>query len=275
MKIVFNEKCLRYTFPFHPETPERVEKIKSALEELGFAFVKAEKIEEKLLLKVHERDFVEKLKKKEYFDADTPRLEFDYALLSASCAVKAARVCGFSLSRPPGHHAGRNFLGGFCYLNNLAIALESVRGEGEKAVILDLDAHHGNGTENIFLGNENVLYVSLHQHPLYPGTGRESRRNCINFPLPPYTGGNLYLKTLQKALEIARKFSPAIFAVSLGFDTYERDSLSQLLLKESDFKYIGKLVSEFAGNAKRFFLVLEGGYARDIENPAYAFFKNF
>ncbi len=275
MKVVFDERCLEYAFPFHPESPERVEKIKLALEELGASFIRPKKIEEKLLLKVHEKSFIQKLKKKDYFDLDTPKLEFSYALLSAACAVKAAKINGFSLSRPPGHHAGKNFLGGFCYLNNIAIALESVRKESEKAVILDIDAHHGNGTENIFFAKENVLYISLHQHPLFPGTGKESRKNCINFPLPPCTGGELYIKTLQKALEIAEKFSPDIFAVSLGFDTYERDELSQFLIKESDFEFIGKLLSSFAKTTEMFFLVLEGGYAREIEKPAYAFFKGF
>lgn len=275
MKVVFSEKCLEYAFPFHPETPERVEKIKTVLQEIGASFVKPEKIDEKYLLKVHEKNFIEKLKKKEYFDVDTPKLDFSYILLSAACAVKAAKINGFSLARPPGHHAGKNFLGGFCYVNNIAIALESIRKKEEKAVILDIDAHHGNGTENIFFGKENVLYISLHQHPLYPGTGIKSRGNCINFPLPPYTGGELYFKVLEKALRIAKKFQPDIFALSLGFDTYEKDSLSQFLLKEKDFENIALFLKNFKDSVKRFFIVLEGGYAGNIETPAKAFFKSF
>lgn len=273
MKVVFDERCLDYAFPFHPESPERVEKIKFVLEEFGASFIKPEKIDEKLLLKVHEKSFVEKLKRKDYFDPDTPKLDFTYTLFSAACAVKAAKINGFSLSRPPGHHAGKNFLGGFCYLNNIAIALESLRKENEKAVILDIDAHHGNGTENIFFGKENVLYISLHQHPLFPGTGRESRKNCINFPLPPYTTGELYIKVLRKALEIAHSFSPDIFAISLGFDTYEKDPLSQLMLRERDFQNIATLIRSFSQSAKRFFIVFEGGYANDIEKLAKAFFE--
>ncbi len=273
MKVVFDERCLEYAFPFHPESPERVEKIKAVLEEFGVSFVKPEKIDEKLLLKVHEKDFVEKLRQKNYFDPDTPKLDFEYALLSASCAVKAAKVNGFSLARPPGHHAGKNFLGGFCYLNNVAIALENIRKKEEKAVILDIDAHHGNGTENIFFGKGNVLYVSLHQYPLFPGTGKESRENCINFPLPPHTDGKLYIKTLGKALGIVEKYSPEIFAVSLGFDTYEKDPLSQMALKECDFYSTGKIIKKFSESTGNFFLVLEGGYSQEIEKPIKNFFE--
>ncbi|HIQ49698.1 MAG TPA: histone deacetylase [Nanoarchaeota archaeon] len=273
MKVVFDEKCLNYIFPFHPENPQRVEKIKLVLEELGASFIKPRKINETLLLKVHEKEFIKKLKNKEYFDLDTPKLDFDYILSSVSCAVKAAKVNGFSLSRPPGHHAGKNFLGGFCYLNNIAVALKSIQKKEEKAVILDIDAHHGNGTENIFFGKENVLYISLHQYPLFPGTGKESRKNCINFALPPYTKGEFYIKVLIKALKIVEKFSPDIFAISLGFDTYEKDNLSQLLLKEKDFEKIALLVKPFKQTAKKFFMVLEGGYAKDIEKPAKAFFE--
>ena len=273
MKVVFDEQCLDYAFPFHPESPERVEKIKLVLEEFGAGFIKPEKIDEKLLLKVHEKSFVEKLKRKDYFDPDTPKLDFTYTLFSAACAVKAAKINGFSLSRPPGHHAGKNFLGGFCYANNIAVALKSIQKQEEKAVILDIDAHHGNGTENIFFGEQNVLYISLHQYPLFPGTGKESRKNCINFALPPYTKGEFYIKVLIKALKTAEKFSPDIFAVSLGFDTYEKDNLSQFFLKEKDFEKIALLVKSFRHTAKKFFLVLEGGYAKDIERPARAFFE--
>ena len=275
MKVVFDERCLEYSFPLHPENPERVEKIKLVLEELGNSFVKPGKTGENSLLKVHEKDFVDKLKTKDYFDPDTPKLDFGYILLSVGCAIKAAKINGFSLSRPPGHHAGKNFLGGFCYLNNIAIALESIRKENERAVILDIDAHHGNGTENIFFGNENVLYISLHQHPLYPGTGKESRKNCINFPLPPYTTGNIYLKILLRAAKIIERFSPNILAISLGFDTYEKDKLSQFLLKENDFEMIGAILNRLTANTEKFFIVLEGGYAEDIEVPAYGFFKTF
>ncbi len=273
MKVVFDEKCLEYEFFSHPESPERVEKIKIVFEKLGAEFVKPEHIAERELLKVHEKKFVERLKLKDYFDPDTPRIDFRYPLISAGCAVKAAKISGFSLARPPGHHAGKNFLGGFCYLNNVAIALESIRKKDEKAVILDIDAHHGNGTENIFFGKENVFYISLHQHPLYPGTGRGSRKNCINFPLPPYTTGALYLKTLAKAIECIEKISPKIVAISLGFDTYINDPLSQFMLSPKDFEEIGKMISSVLKNVEKWFIVLEGGYAEEIDIVAYHFFK--
>jgi acetoin utilization deacetylase AcuC-like enzyme len=103
--------------------------------------------------------------------------------LAAGAALGAQEIAlsgenVFSLMRPPGHHAGRDSLGGFCYFNNIAIAIAKALIKIKKAVILDLDCHHGNGTQDIFLGDNRVLYISLHQSPLYPGTGLKSAKNC-------------------------------------------------------------------------------------------------
>lgn len=161
--------------------------------------------------------------------------------------------------RPPGHHAGRNgeALGaptkGFCYFNNIAIAVKYL---GKRVLILDIDGHHGNGTEEIFLGDEKVIYVSLHRHPEYPGTGIESRENCFNFPLKADCGEKTYLETLKNAFRKIDFKKIEIIAVSAGFDTYKHD-LASLGLTEKSYKKIGEQIAKFKKPA---FFILEGGY---------------
>jgi len=126
-----------------------------------------------------------------------------------------------------------NFLGGFCYFNNIAIAIKKLN---KKAVILDLDAHHGNGTQDIFYNCENVLYISIHQKNIFPGTGYINEKNCFNYPLPPGTDWQLYLKTLKKALEEKNKFKPEILAISIGFDTYYKEIIANFKLRKKALK---------------------------------------
>ncbi len=161
--------------------------------------------------------------------------------------------------RPPGHHAGRSGVAlgaatrGFCYLNNIAIAVKKLC---KKTLILDIDGHHGNGTQEIFQGDEKVVYVSLHQSPNYPGTGHFSEGNCINFALPSDCGGQRYLETLDKALHTVDLSRVEVVAVSCGFDTHLGD-LATLSLVEHDYWEIGKRVAFLRKPA---FFVLEGGY---------------
>ena len=267
MKIVFDKKCLEYKFEGHPESPERVEKIYKTLKENSYKFSKPKLISEKEILEVHKREHLENLKKKNYFDPDSPPIDFIFPLISASAAVKAAEIRGFSICRPPGHHAGKNFLGGFCYLNNIVIAVKTL---GLRTAILDLDAHHGNGAQDIFLGSKDILYVSLHEYPLYPGTGYESEKNCINFSLPHYTSESSYLKVLSNALEIIEEFKPEILAVSIGFDTYSKDPLTTLQLEKESYVKIGKMITSLN---LPMFLVLEGGYSEEIGELALNFLK--
>jgi acetoin utilization deacetylase AcuC-like enzyme len=162
--------------------------------------------------------------------------------------------------RPPGHHAGRFgaalgvYTRGFCYLNNIAIAVKALNKE---TLILDVDGHHGNGTQEVFQGDPKVVYVSLHRHPHYPGTGVRSEGNCLNFPLPADVGEKRYLETLDKALSMIRDVGRfGVVAVSAGFDTYRGD-LASLGLTENSYREIGRRI---AGLGKPTFFVLEGGY---------------
>jgi len=263
MKIIFSEKCLEYSWPGHIEGPERVRKAFEFLKKkYEFSEPKPASLEE--LLKVHSREYVDLIKNARtgsYLDGDTPVPEniYEFARLSAGGAMLAAREKGFSLMRPPGHHAGRNgkALGaatlGFCYFNNIAMAVKSL---DLQTLILDIDGHHGNGTQEIFLGDPKVTYISLHRYPHYPGTGLRSQGNCLNFPLSYPAGDSLYLKTLDKALGQVDMTGIEVVGISAGFDAHQGD-LASLGLSSEGYREIGIKVGALG---KPTFGVLEGGY---------------
>jgi acetoin utilization deacetylase AcuC-like enzyme len=259
-KIIFSPKCLGYG-SWHIEGPQRVKLAHEFLAEKGYEFLEPKPAEEDDLLRVHDADYLWNLRKGLVEDADTPAYDniYEYARLSAGGALLAAQVQGFSLMRPPGHHAGVSGVAlgaptrGFCYVNNVAVAVKSL---GKPTLILDIDGHHGNGTQEVFQGDARVTYVSLHHHPLYPGTGFRSEGNCLNFPLPADVGEARYLETLDKALGMVVGRSFEVVAVSAGFDTYAGD-LASLGLREHSYWEIGKRI---AGLGKPTFFVLEGGY---------------
>ena len=172
--------------------------------------------------------------------------------------------------RPPGHHAERNRVMGFCYINHIAIAVMKLIESHELArvAILDFDCHHGNGTEDIFFGFDQVLFVSLHQSPCYPGTGLESRGNCINYPLPPGTKPPEFLKAIDMALEKIKAFAPALIAVSAGFDAYKNDPITEMSLDIETYHAIG---ARIAALKLPTFAVLEGGYAAELAQCVEAF----
>ncbi len=170
--------------------------------------------------------------------------------------------------RPPGHHAGKDELGGFCYFNNIAIAIKRALSGVKKAAILDLDGHHGNGTQDIFKSEKRVLYVSLHQSPLYPGTGLVSEDNCLNYPLKPGTNEEIYLPVLNEALEKIKDFNPQILGISLGLDSFRLDPLTGLNLGISTYRKIGEMISKL--NIPDF-AVLEGGYTSKLGECIYEF----
>ncbi len=174
----------------------------------------------------------------------------------------------FSLMRPPGHHATRNDLGGFCYFNSIAIASLKAKEIIGKVAIVDFDCHHGNGTEDIMLGKKDFLYLSLHQSPLYPGTGLRSRENCINYPLLARTSPEHYLTVLAEGLKEVEKFKPDLLAISAGFDSYKLDPITSLSLEQETYGEIGRMLSALKTPT---FAVLEGGYSRDLAECVYQF----
>ena len=212
------------------------------------------------------------------FDTATPivagtagaaRAAVDIALSAADRVLSGAPLA-YGLCRPPGHHAGRNLMGGYCFFNNAAIAAQSLVSRGASRVaILDLDFHHGNGTQQIFWDRPDVLYVSLHGdprgiYPYYSGYATErgaeaGEGTTLNFPLAPGTDGDAYLATLHEALAAIRAFNPdAPLVLSLGFDTYHADPISNLALRTDDYSRIGSAIAKLGVPV---IALQEGGYA--------------
>lgn len=262
MKIVFSPKCLEYSTLWHPESPERVKQAYEVLKNKGYEFIEPEVASEEDILRVHSKDYVEKIKSEKFYDVDTPAYKniYEYARLSAGGAILAAKEKGFSLMRPPGHHAGRNGIAlraptlGFCYFNNIAIAVKYL---DKPTLIIDIDGHHGNGTQDIFLRDEKVKFISLHRRGIYPHTGLTSEANCLNFPLSGNAGDKLYLETLDKALKQVDLREVELVGISAGFDAHRKDMMASLGLSTECYKKIGERLAKLGLPT---FAVLEGGY---------------
>src|SRR5690606_3897003 len=213
------------------------------------------------------------------FDTATPivagtaaaaRAAVDVAL-SAARSVVEGEPLAYGLCRPPGHHAGRTVIGGYCYFNNAAIVAEWLRSEAgfRKVALLDVDYHHGNGTQQIFWERDDVLVVSIHGDPdrAYPyWSGRSSERGAgagegttRNFPLPANAGLEAYAAALEAALETIAAFAPnAPLVVSAGFDTFEGDPIADFTLRTDDYRLIGTMIAEACSPV---IVLQEGGYA--------------
>jgi acetoin utilization deacetylase AcuC-like enzyme len=276
MKIVFTRKCLEYSQAGHPESAARV-KSSADLLRGRYEFVEPTVASEETIGLVHPTEHLIRVKSRSFVDWDTPAYEgiYDYARLSVGAAVQAAELAlggdpAFSLMRPPGHHAGRDSVSGFCYFNNIAIAVRKVLQDIERIAIIDFDCHHGNGTQSIFLGDSRVLYVSLHQSPLYPGTGLTRKENCLNYPIPAGTGENEYMKVFRSALTELIQFNPSMIAVSAGFDAFKDDPITDMGLDIGTFERIGEEIHKLNEPT---FSILEGGYADRLGDCIAAYLK--
>ncbi|MFW6269197.1 MAG: histone deacetylase family protein [Bacillota bacterium] len=256
MDIIYSPECLNFKSDIIPETPERVKQAQKYLKEKGYNFKKPYPCKEEDLLLAHENNFIKKVKNQDYYDPESPAYDniFYLARLAAGGAIKAAEERAFSLMRPPGHHAGKDFLGGFCYFNNLVIAVEYL---GKKTLIIDIDAHHGNGTQDIIQDKNEVFYISLHKN-IYPGTGYKSEKNYRNHVFREEVGDDKYLETLDNILKIDKEFD--MIAVSAGFDGYKGDPLASLGLTSRGYYRIGQKIANLNLPV---FCVLEGGYNPD------------
>ena len=194
---------------------------------------------------------------------------YEAACHAVGLSIMASQQNDFAVVRPPGHHAKHERDDGFCLFNNIAIATQKLVNEGKKVFILDIDGHHGDGTQQIFYGSDRVLFCSLHQQYAYPGTGDTSETGkgdglgfTINFPLPSGSGDEQLLECVLRAVEQALKFSPDVVGVSAGFDGYHKDKLLALNYTLDGYRQCGRILGE---NFSNVFAVLEGGYHDDIK----------
>lgn len=226
------------------------------------------------------------------YDASTPITAgtWDAAYWSAQVALTALQpVLGgversaFALCRPPGHHAGPDYLGGYCYLNNAAIAAQAAVDAGRRVAILDVDYHHGNGTQHIFLESPDVLFVSIHadprtDYPFYWGHSDERGAGAgegatLNLPLPQGTAGADYRKALAVAVNAIRAHGPDVLVVSFGADTFEGDPISSFALTRADYQ---PMAAQIAALDLPTLVVMEGGYAvSDLGVNVAAFLSGF
>lgn len=279
MILLYSDSCLAYKKDGHAESPDRIGAVAKHLKQLGYIFVTPHPCLLEDVLLVHSEAHLRNIETGDYSDPDTPALSgiLDHALVAAGSAIQAAGYAmqgqsAFSLMRPPGHHATQNKAMGFCYFNNVAIAAARYlkTNPTHKVAILDFDCHHGNGTEDIFLGHDKVLYVSLHQRTIFPETGLLSKGNCVNFPLEPDTSDETYLDVLDRACKNILDFKPNVLGVSAGFDAYQGDPLSQMQLDSSTFEKIGRKIKSMQLPV---FAVMEGGYSTGLPQCVALFLK--
>lgn len=304
--VVYSEKYLEHELtPGHPENPERLRAIMDTLQERKDLLDEIEifepsKAAEEDIELVHDPKYVEKVKEYsktgERIDLDTPVNEktFKLALLAAGGTEKLAEKIakkefknGFALIRPPGHHATKGKGGGFCFFNNIAVAAAKLLKEklAEKILIFDFDSHHGNGTQDIFYNNENVLYLSFHQDgkTLYPGTGfpeevggPDAEGQNINIPFTPGSSDKHFAEALKRFfLPISEQFEPDMILVSAGFDPHSNDDLTGLDLSSKAFEMLGNAAINQAKKLceGKIMFTLEGGYS--IESQAESTMRIF
>lgn len=285
MKFVFHPRCADHVqWPGHPERPERVtaivERLRAEAPPSRFVTPKPATVGD--IQRVHSKALIERIRDgpEAPYDADTfvHKGTFELALLSAGAALTAARVArrekteAFALTRPPGHHAGRDFAGGFCYFNNAAVVADWLARHEELApvAIVDFDVHHGNGTQGIFGHRRDIVYLSTHQWGIFPGTGARDevgdghgRGRIVNVPLPQGSGDATFRLAWDAVLEpVLEAAKPKAVVVSLGLDAHYEDPLAGLTLTSRAYVDLGSRVAAFARKHARVpaVFVLEGGY---------------
>lgn len=272
----------------HVEAPERFPAALAGIEEAERAGVPVEwrpcePAPEAILEAVHSRDYLGRLeglsaKGGGYLNLDTGlnAASWKAATLASGAAIGAVEsalsgTASFAIVRPPGHHAGKDYGMGFCLLNNAAVAAEYARSKGvARVAILDWDVHHGNGTQDIFYADGQVLYLSVHQSPFYPGTGAaretgegEGKGFTVNIPLPARSGEDLYAAAFAGFfLPVLREFRPGLILISAGYDAHADDLLGGMQLKSASFGRFASMLSAVAREveAAPLALLLEGGY---------------
>jgi acetoin utilization deacetylase AcuC-like enzyme len=230
--------------------------------------------DEAVLRTVHTPALLKRLQQPGDIDNDTPHFPgiYDHARRAVGAALAATDLAlagkhAFTLMRPPGHHCTRGQAMGFCYLNQIAIAAVQASA-GHRVAVWDFDAHHGNGTEDILRDRPNLLFVSVHQYPGYPGTGTSSFANCQNYPVAPHTAREEHLAILARSWDKVQAFRPDLVLVSAGFDAYVGDPITEMTLERDDFATLGRWLRDSGLPAAA---ILEGGYSPDLPQLIDAF----
>jgi acetoin utilization deacetylase AcuC-like enzyme len=228
-------------------------------------------VSDESLLLAHTPSHIERLAEARDFDSDTPYFPgiAAHARRSVAAAIEAVSHAldrhspVFSLMRPPGHHATANAAMGFCYLNQVAVAaLVAQRDFGAVRIAAwDFDAHHGNGTEAIFMNRPGLLYCSVHEYPAYPGTGTCDIGNSRNWPVHPLASRHDHMAALRASWDAIVGFRPDLVIVSAGFDAYARDPITSMTLEREDFAELGAWLHSSGLAAAA---ILEGGYSEDL-----------
>jgi acetoin utilization deacetylase AcuC-like enzyme len=273
--------------PLHPEQLGRIFSVMEGVRDLriedGIVYTPIVPATLDQLALVHDRGYLAKLERfcqtgGGDLDADTYARpdSFDMAKKAAGAGLAAISALeegsgetAFVVARPPGHHALRDRAMGFCLLNNIAVAASSLVAKGQRVLIVDWDVHHGNGTQEMFWNEPNVLFVSTHQWPLYPGTGRaqeiggpEATDLTVNLPLPAGATGDVVQRALEDvAAPLIDSFAPDWVLVSCGFDAHRDDPIGGLSLSSGDFARLARFAKTFTPQPGRLLLFLEGGYS--------------
>jgi acetoin utilization deacetylase AcuC-like enzyme len=284
--ITSNTSQNHNTGPGHPEQIARVSVVVDNFKKLNnkeLIWKKPTKVSDDIILTTHKADYINLLKSSfpqkgfSSLDGDTiispgsKEATFDAvgSIISAINGVEKKEFKNaFCCVRPPGHHSSPNKAAGFCILNSVGIGANYLlkKYKYKKIAIIDFDVHHGNGTQDIFYENENVLFISTHQYPYYPGSGSEQEKgkfnNIYNIPLPAGTNSEQYFDAFKHGLKKLEKFKPEFILISAGFDAHEDDPLAQFNLKTEDYYTITKRILEAS---KKFcngkvVSILEGGY---------------